>query len=65
MTRQGGRAYATLKKGRGMSEMAGFIFWSILLTQQKADWRKPHVDVSGPVKRIWRLTEGKTMIAST
>lgn len=64
MTRQG-RAYAILKKGRGLSEMAGFIFWSILLTQQKADWRKPHVDVSVPVKRMWYLTEGKTTIAST
>ena len=64
MSRQG-RAYAILKKGRGMSEMAGFILWSILLTQQKADWREPHLDVSGPVKRMWCPTEVKTMIAST
>ena len=62
MTRQG-RSCAILKKGRGVSEMSSFIFWSILLTQQRADWRKPHVDVSGPVKRMW--TEGKTIIAST
>lgn len=64
MLRQG-RAYAILEKGRGMSEMASFIFWNILLTQQRADWRKPHVDVSGPAKRMWYQTEDKIMTAST
>ena len=43
--------------------MSSFIFWSILLTQQRADWRKPHVDVSGPVKRMW--TEDKVMETDT
>ena len=43
--------------------MSSFIFWSILLTQQRADWRKPSMDVSGPVKRMW--TEGKIIRAST